>query len=1848
MSQLKQDLWNYVLGYPIDDRVAAELRMKDRVVKHGLGVLFREHLRRADPDNFYRSALRVEFQRYLNAAFEHEIGVLFSIAKQRGIKLVYCKGFLLSDMYDTPEERIFSDIDLLVSNEQLPPMLEVLGALGYIHTASGKPVTPELATLVGASPMLIELGEMVRPIQHVHSRIKIRLDLHVSLFIKEVQRGLTDAHQMIDHAVQGDIAGHQVWLLEIHDQLIHLLVHYCIHHTYVGFVRTLQGRQYYSEINRLFEIALFLEKYNSRIDWNTFIAYTLSYQVPQEVLFTLRLIDRIFPSRVPVDILSTLHTLSESFTHDQLNAVMPLQQFLPLLLQTDPDLIIYADILELVQHILPVSQYHFINTSSSSIGSLTTTESWNVTDRNATQRTYMLNKPLYCFIEEQVARTPHASAVVFEGTQLTYSELNGRAATLAQVLQSAGVQSNSIVGVCIHRSIDLVIALLGILKAGGAYLPLDPEYPIERLRFMIEDSGSSVVLTQHDLASILPATNTPLICIDANWTHTSSVDSNSCQPFSPDNLAYVMYTSGSTGRPKGVLCHHRGIVNRLLWMQETYQLTSRDRVLQKTPYSFDVSVWEFFWPLMTGATLVVARPGGHRDSSYLVDIIQREHITTLHFVPPMLGVFLDDPGVAACTSLRHIFCSGEALSYELQEWCFATFGDHIALHNLYGPTEASVDVSYCPCQPSDPRKLVPIGYPVANTQLYILDNQLRPVPQGTSGELYIGGVQVAHGYVQRPGLTAERFLPDPFSTNPGARLYKTSDIVRCLPDGAIVYLGRDDHQVKMRGVRIELGEIEAVLRQYHKIRDAIVQVWEPLPEQKHLIAYIELHASTAPTDKNPDSQRHTAMHIASWEELYNEVYSQPCTSNPDRNLAGWHSSYTGQPFPEVEMLDWIEHTIARILYWHPRRVLEIGCGTGLLLFRLAPYCERYHGVDISQVALHWVAQHLNSAHIGNCTIQLTHGNADEPSLFNEELYDTIILNSVIQLFPDSTYLRKVLEKAVESLRDGGTIFIGDVRCLALLAAFHTSVELYQASDDLLIEQLKQHVQKKVSKENELLIDPAFFEALSHDMPRISHVDVQIKTNKYSNELSCFRYDVVLKVGPCHTVIPETWQDWNQHPLNRSELVSQLSDVKTTTLALQNVMNGRLQPIFATTTLLHNDAIASTPVGVLKKQVLQDELNIGLMPNELHDLGSFFNYHVAVRWSSSGNPYLMDVVFIRHTITPTPPFVIAPPPSAVQRLSVRAHHVNQPYPISADIAMSLAQELRSYMQSHVPDFMIPVQFITLDQFPRLLNGKTDRAALPPPDVTTNPDRSSYEPPANAIEQALATLWSQILGIHPISRYDHFFHLGGDSLSCMRVVAEARRRGLHFTPTQVFQHPVLAEFAANLGVYAPVSAEQGLVTGDVILTPNQHISFNTYDPDRHLWVIGDVWDVPPTVKPDHLCLAVEALLQHHDALRLRSEESTNGWRQWIDPPAKEIPFVSVDLGNSSAAEQRSLMESMATTFLASLRVTTGPLIRVVYFGLGATTHGRLLFIVHHMVCDSISRRLLSADFFRAYQCMRCGEVIQLPPKTSSLRFYSQQLYEYAQSDALRQEVPYWTSMARQSVPHLYRDTSVGIPRGSTLRTISRHLDGTTSRSLLIATEREGLKISDVLLAALVDAWAPFNTTRQLLVDVEFHGRETPFPQVDLSRTVGWISYPTPVLLNAHNQVKGWPTIHHLVKQWRNIPNYGLGYGLLRYVCADAEVRNKIAAMPAPEIQFNFLGHRSTPQNSEAFAFTPARERFQIPTSSQVITRHTVMVNAKIASDQIEVVWTYSSAVHTEATITAVLDQYTTLLSELALPA
>lgn len=1022
---------------------------------------------------------------------------------------------------------------------------------------------------------------------------------------------------------------------------------------------------------------------------------------------------------------------------------------------------------------------------------------------------------LHGLIEAQVQRTPDAPALIFEGEPMTYRRLDRRANKLANHLRAQGVKTGSLVAVCMERSPELVVTLLGILKAGAAYVPLDPDYPPDRLRFMLADAQVSVLLTQERLLPKLPPFAGTVLCLDTAWGKVAEQS-----PVAPQisvgahDLAYVIYTSGSTGQPKGAMNTHRGICNRLLWMQDAYQLTASDRVLQKTPFSFDVSVWEFFWPLLTGAALVLARPRGQQDSAYVADLIAEQAVTTLHFVPPMLAVFLEERDLPVrCRSLRQVICSGEALPAELRDRFFATFpGDTPKLHNLYGPTEAAVDVTFWECRRADTDPNVPIGRPIANTQIYILDARGEPVPIGVPGELHIGGAGVARGYLNRPELTRERFRLDPFSADPEARLYKTGDLACWRADGAILYLGRLDHQVKVRGFRLELGEIETALNAHPAVRESVVILREDQPGDRRLAAYVV--PAAVPSSVNPAAD----FWQGEWEAMHAAgIEAAMATGSAQSPIAALLDGMHAQNLSAQEK-ECIDQTVNRIRDLQPRQVLEIGTGTGDFALALAGECVRFVATDYAATAIDYLRGRVAA------NVELHCRAADDFTGWSDGEFDTVVIHSVSQYLPDAAYFRRVLAGAVRVTRPGGHIYIGDVQSRALLAAFQCGNQLRLAPANLPTTDLQDRIRWHVSREPELVIDPGFFHAFREETPAVRAVAVALRRGHEPIEMTKFHYDVVLHIGgePSRLEVP-AWLDWTADRLDFPNLRARLENDRPSILGLRAVPNARVLAETTALTLLsagHASVATASDLRAAVAQALTGNRS-GIDPEDLWELGASLGYRVAVNWSSdaAGADGCCEVVF--HQAPGLPVFPV--PPSHGSPLE---RFTNQPWrespdptattstaPNEAPASSDLPRTLRAYCKQHLPEYMVPAAFVPLAALPLTPNGKVDRRALPAPDWSrpvNSQDTTAADLPSTPLEKHLATLWMEILGLPRLGTRDNFFECGGDSLLGLRMVNRLRKTlGENISLVAVFEAPTIHALAHLLETNHPAGV--GRLTG-----------------------------------------------------------------------------------------------------------------------------------------------------------------------------------------------------------------------------------------------------------------------------------------------------------------------------------------------------------------------------------------------------------------------------------------------------
>jgi amino acid adenylation domain-containing protein len=1035
---------------------------------------------------------------------------------------------------------------------------------------------------------------------------------------------------------------------------------------------------------------------------------------------------------------------------------------------------------------------------------------------NDTRGAYPRDACVHELFEAQAARTPDAPAVVYEDVQLSYSQLNARANRLARRLRALGVGADARVGVQLERSPELIVALLAVLKAGGAYVPLDPEQPEPRLRFMLEDADAGVLLTARKQRAGLPDSGARVVCVD---DEREVIDGESAENLSreatAESLAYVIYTSGSTGRPKGVCVTHRGI-SRLVVNTDYVSLSAAETLLQLAPVSFDASTFEIWGALLNGARLALF-PSERPSLEQLAAVLRRHQVTTLWLTAGLFHMVVEGR-VEALRGVRQLLAGGDVLAAGAVRKVLGEVPGCRVI-NGYGPTEATTFTTCHPMGHADEVGTnVSIGRPIRNTQVYILDAQMNPVGVGMAGELYVGGDGLARGYLRRADLTAERFVPHPFGDVGGERLYRTGDNARYLEDGRIEFLGRADNQVKVRGFRIEPGEIEAVINEHPSVRECVVLAREDRPGERSLVAYVVGAAEPdAGLEETPGGGGLHAGQVEHWQKIFDDhIYSRPSTqADPSFNITGWNSNYTDEPLPAEEMRVWLEDTLAPVRAAAPRSVLEIGCGTGLLLARLAPGCERYCGTDVSKVALEYVRQNILARGDIKADVTLLRRAADDFDGIEPQSFDAVILNSVVQYFPDVGYLLRVLEGAARAVKPGGIIFVGDVRSLPLLEAFHASVQLFKAPASLPTAQLREQVRTRAARENELAVAPAFFFMLRRRLPQVGRVEVRPKRGRQHNELTRFRYQVSIHVGDVGHVghvddVPEpcgespSWLDWDAERLTPDALRRLLSAERPAMLALARVPNARLAAEVRTLELLADDEGART-AGELR--ALAERAASGVDPEDLYALGGELAYDVDISWARHGADGRFDVLLRAAGVDESPraTFDFPAPESRDEDWNDYGNN-----PLWRARARRLIPQLRDHLRERLPDYMTPSAFVMLDALPLSPNGKVNRRQLPAPDAPRPELEEGFVAPRTPVEAQVAAVWAEVLGVRRVGVHENFFELGGHSLVATQVVTRlCDAFDIELPLRCLFESPTVAGLSVAVVQRCAAQSDEGLL-------------------------------------------------------------------------------------------------------------------------------------------------------------------------------------------------------------------------------------------------------------------------------------------------------------------------------------------------------------------------------------------------------------------------------------------------------
>ncbi len=1039
---------------------------------------------------------------------------------------------------------------------------------------------------------------------------------------------------------------------------------------------------------------------------------------------------------------------------------------------------------------------------------------------NQTRASYPETATVHQLFEEQAARTPNATAVSFEDMEWSYRELNHRANHIARYLLEKGLEAGQIVGILAERSPEALAAMFGVLKAGGTYLPLDPTYPPERLNFILEDAGIKFLLTTSGLPDNLRQKGLKIFDLKSDDDIKSGQDDeNPAIRVDPDSPAYVIYTSGSTGTPKGIEIPHQALVNFALAAKEEFRLTPTDSVLQFAPLSFDTSAEEIYPALFTGARLVIRTDEMLRSVSHFLHRCREWKVTVMDlptvFWHEMVNA-ISEENLPFPPEVRLVIIGGDKADATQVKLWQERVGKQVRLLNTYGPTETTVAVTMGDLTEYNVSGgIVPIGRPIKNCRIYLLDENLRPVPLGVAGEICVSGIPLARGYLNRPELTQEKFIPDPFAETPGERLYRTGDLGRFLPDGTIEFLGRIDFQIKIRGYRVEPGEVEAAITRHPDVKEALVLPRTDESNQQRLVAYV-----------------------------------------------------------------------------------------------------------------------------------------------------------------------------VTKSGDGSDAF--------------------------------------------------------------------------------------------------------------------------------------------------------------------------------------------------------------------------------------------------------ARKLRHFLEQKLPDYMIPNFFVFLKSFPLTPNGKIDRKALPEPQTQPSRQDHEYTAPQNEVEKRMAEIWSEALRVDTIGIHDNFFELGGDSIIGIQIISKMNRVGLYVTPKQLFQYPTIAQLSQAVKATAAVKPEQGIVTGEIPLTPYQHWFFEQDFANPHHWNMAALLEVWGVDNPSAIKKAIPELLRHHDALRIRFRQTETGWKQVNAAPDDAIPFEFIDISHRSREDQGSAIRDEATRIQESLNLTTGPVIQFAYFDTGQQPH-RLLIVAHHMVIDGISWRILLEDLNSLVQKQQRGEAMQLPPKTTSYKQWAEKLGEYAQSEQIKQELPFWSALAEASVSVLPRDFPRGENRESSADTVQVFLTPEeTARLLTDVHSAYNTQINDLLLAALAMSLQKQTGNSGVFFDLEAHGREEIIPQADISRTVGCFTALFPVRLNINSLSDPGEIIKSVKEQLRRIPRQGVGFGILRYLCRDEQIAARLKQIPRAEISFNYLGQIDSPLSDSA-RLRITMEPCGPVRSPEGKRSHIIEILGAVHQNKLQFQWIFSKNLHRKETVEALAREH-----------
>lgn len=1332
----------------------------------------------------------------------------------------------------------------------------------------------------------------------------------------------------------------------------------------------------------------------------------------------------------------------------------------------------------------------------------------------------------------RVAAAPHAIAITKDGRSFSYAELDCAAEHVAAHLRSLALPAGTAIAVGFGRAAEQVAAFLGILRAGLCYVPIDPALPLARRTDMLVRARVAALLTPDN--GLFPEYLRIDIDIATSFRRPWP-DGSVARAFPYDLPAYVIFTSGSTGAPAAVLVSRAGIGNLALSQADMFGIGAGSKIYPFASIGFDASISEFVMTLAAGACLDFGWGEQRLIGAELWEYLGGAAVTHVTVPPSLLRVTPPDAVPSGIT----LIVAGEHCPPEV----IAPFRN-VTIFNAYGPTETTVCATIHRYEAGS--GYFPIGRPLYNLRCHILDRDLRPVPIGLVGDLYIGGPALALGYLQDPGRTAERFVPDPFGTVSGARLYHTGDRAQWLPDGAIAFRGRQDQQVKINGHRIEPEEIEAALLRHPEVQAACVLVSQRNEASPSLTAYIVPRTHGAVADAK----------LASWRDLYDDIFTPSAGLPSDFDITGWTSSYDDTPLPEEAMREWLHETVEDVLRHAPRAILEIGCGAGLLMARLARHCDSFIGTDLSAGVLAR-AQALADSDPAMAHVRLLHRDASDFRGLEPESQDLVLLNSVTQYFPSQAYLEQVIEGALRLVRPGGAVYVGDVRSLPLREAFCLAVEAHRARGDTSAAQLIARAEQRADALRELLIDPAFFQTLPSRDGRIRRVGIRLKQSRSDNELTQFRYQVVLEVGD-HAEAPEGSIDWiaGARLASLADIEMHLAGHKGAALGLEGLGNARLADVSA----LRTWAEAQPRARLDQRPPIAP--NPCFAPADLARIARHHGRQLALRPSRTGGDFAFDAIFYHG---PTPPLsfdTVGALPSGAGVFTNRPKLQDALDVVHA----SLVPALHRHLQASLPAYMLPRGYSVVEALPLTINGKLDRAALP--EAASNPPR--IDAGANSKVQALQRIWSAVLGVR-VGPDDAFADLGGDSIQCIQIANRARAEGLNLRVRQIFELQTIAEIAPILDTIGEDAAhpmpDAEEEAGFFPLTPIQRWFFDQGWANPALFVQHLTLPVTEALRPAALVRAFAQVQLVHASLRLRFVRNAQGWeQQFVPEDGAQLPFAVVDFSHLAGTALAEAIAADSQARIAAIDPFAGPIWTAAYYRTESSEDDRLFWGIHHLAVDGVSWRILLDALEDAYRQPTVDAVKQSGSSFGQWsRALARRAAEFVASPALESEIARISASAAAR-PALPQAPSLG--PASAVHVIT--CDAALSSAVLRARpETCGGHARDLLAAALVAALGAQADCQDIPLLIESHGREPGLPGLDIAATVGWFTTLFPVIATLDRTQPPSELVASVRARIASATATSFEYSIARGLATDHPVADKARALRDPEVTFGYLG-------------------------------------------------------------------------------